>query len=99
MNPEEGWVIDQRAIDTVVALSGIQPGDEIQIVNAVGYNISDVFEGKVVVVIEEEGYKVGTPSQSNCAYAGAPVAFHFTGSWVGCRENIGAWRRPKKNES
>jgi hypothetical protein len=92
----DGWITDRDAIHTLVAMRLIRPGDQIIIQNAEGYNIGKEFNGKIIKVEEQDGALVGEPSQDNCIYAGHLVAFHFATGWVGCEENIAAWRRPLK---
>lgn len=90
----DGWVTDPRAIATAVALRAIKVGDEIRIKDADDYNIHPRFNGTVVVHDDRAGV-IGTPSQRDCKYAQRPIAFGFADNWVGCAENIAAWR-PKR---
>ena len=99
MSDDEGWITDPTVIQLLADLRAIEPGDEIKIKDAEGYNIrGDLFEGKVVTVkpYPGRGYRMYEPSQEGCRYAGELVMFYFDSSWVGCVKNIAAWRRPKK---
>ena len=96
---DDGWITEPGAIDTLVALQGILPGDEIRIKDAGAYNIDCRHEGVVGLVLAPgpTGHQVGEPSQGGCKYARHKVAARVrvgSGDWVVCRKNIAAWRRP-----
>lgn len=94
---EEDWLTDPKALDTICALRGFLPGDEVMVQGGRGGEYIGVYKsltGKVFTVFEDYGNQIGT------RYSGLLgteiVAVCESGSWVLCRRNIKAWRRPKK---
>jgi hypothetical protein len=95
LNEEEGWVTGP-AIDVLVQGRGIQVGDELK-VTPLGSHSIEPREYRAKVTELEWGRTciwnnivdpkaVGTIEVFNCR----------SNKWLICRENLIAWRRPKK---
>lgn len=100
---EYGWITDSGAIDTLVALKELKLGDEIQIHDPENNYRLVCYHGKVVRVIEDNNGFVGQRKAiSDCPWADEICVAQFDppdgdgGTWVVCRKNIAAWRRPRK---
>lgn len=95
------WVTDQKAIDTLIALGELRPGDEVRIVGGAKYRLSDLEDGSVVVIRDDPDGYVGETNVIDNAEWGADVCVarfihpdFGAGAFVLCRKNIAAWRRP-----
>ena len=97
------WVTDQNVIDVLVALKALRPGDEVKIVGGAKYRLPDLEDGCVLVLRDDpDGYVGKTDVVDNVEWSGdvCVARFHHpdrgcnSGTWVICRKNIAAWRRP-----
>lgn len=93
------WIVDPAAIDSIVALGEIRPGDEVKVRSMETVNVSGIRNGKKFKVVQSIGDRVGkTPyndEPGNPLIAAAiKTKKHSRGYWYITRENIMAWRRP-----
>ena len=92
---EEGWVTDQDAIDTIVALKQLRPGDQVRIINGDKYCLGH-YDGKVVTITGHTRFLGEKGLFPGYEWGNEPAVAQFEENWILCRGNIGAWRRPKK---
>lgn len=98
MSEPDDWLTDPAAIDTLVALNGLQVGDELilRVLHQDDWNIREEMDGSLVQVNDLtncDPLHGGVTTMSNeRSYRVAWVA----GNWEIGRKHIKAWRRPKK---
>lgn len=97
-----GWVTDPDAIDTLIALKELRPGDEVVITGGANYRLLDL-DGRAVVIRDDpDGYVGRVNAIHSGAWCREVCAARFIhpdkidGIWVLCRKNIAAWRRPSE---
>lgn len=92
------WVTDQKAIDVIVKLKGLCPGDQVRITGAAKYGLPDDWDGRIrdVVPGDLEGLNERTRMLDYVTWRDEPpVACVHEDIWIICRKNIAAWRRPR----
>lgn len=97
----DNWVTDPGALDTLIALQGALPGDEVVFTHDQTRAHTLIREGDVLTVIRDEQGEVGCIAWWLPAGERKPVALLARGASTGVtrrvlltRDNIKAWRRP-----
>lgn len=94
MSEPDDWLTDPAAIDTLVALNGLQVGDELILCVRPrdNWNLQEEMDGLVVQVIDLTScgpqFRTTFPYEHRVAWV--------AGNWEIGRKHIKAWRRPKK---
>lgn len=96
---DDGWVTEPDAIDTIVAMKELRPGDEVRIHDPYNNYHLQCMHGQIQRIREAERDLVG---KRNAITEAAPWSSEVCvaqldikgGTWVVCRKNIAAWRRP-----
>lgn len=95
----DGWVTDPKVLDTICALKGMLPGDEVLLQGGVAdkwIGVHTSFTDTVFTVCEDAHRQLGTRYLEHDPSTEIVAVCEST-NWVLCRRNIKAWRRPCKS--
>jgi hypothetical protein len=94
------WVTDPKAIDSIIVIGELRPGDEVIITGGANYRLNDLNDQVVTIKADAEKY-VGKYNAIDAApWSTEQVVAQIIhpqsngGIFIICRKNIAAWRRP-----